>query len=196
MTRDAEWVAPILWRSEFRNILAGFMRRGLLTAAAAIDLQTEAEGLMAGAERDVDSRPGAGTRAGQQLFGLRLRVCRAGDGTRRETVHHGREGAQVVSRVHHASFRRLTSLPRPLVCPSCNGRHMAQTAAHLADFVPNGDGPPAFLPAHPITRAHLVTPTERVRRRMIRRFRKTVEEVPLAGLSFMLPWEAVMAQNP
>lgn len=40
MTRDAEWVAPILWRSEFRNILAGFMRRGLLTAAAAIDLQT------------------------------------------------------------------------------------------------------------------------------------------------------------
>lgn len=56
LTRDAEWVAPILWRSEFRNILAGFMRRGLLTAAAAIDLQTEAEGLMAGAERDVDSR--------------------------------------------------------------------------------------------------------------------------------------------
>jgi len=81
------------------------------------------------------------------------------------------------------------------VCPSCNGRHMAQTAAHLAVsflhrfgsalnhhvhlhvcatdgvFVPNGDGPPAFLPAHPITHVHLVTLTERVRRRVIRWFR-------------------------
>ena len=37
------------------------------------------------------------------------------------------------------------------VCPSCNGRRMAQTAAHLVDrigvFVPNGDGPPALLRA-------------------------------------------------
>jgi len=40
-------------------------------------------------------------------------------------------------------------------------------------FVPNGDGPPAFLPAHPITQVHLVTLTGRVRRRMIRWFRLT-----------------------
>jgi hypothetical protein len=46
---------------------------------------------------------------------------------------------------------------------------------HATDgiFVPNGDGPPAFLPAHPITQVHLVTLTERVRRRMIRWFRLT-----------------------
>jgi predicted nucleic acid-binding protein len=55
-SHDPEWAAPMLWRSEFRNILAGFMRRGLLTDAAAIDLQAEAEGLMAAGERDVDSR--------------------------------------------------------------------------------------------------------------------------------------------
>lgn len=56
LTRDADWVAPLLWRSEFRNILAGYMRRQLLTHAAALQLQSEAESLMAGAEHDVDSR--------------------------------------------------------------------------------------------------------------------------------------------
>ena len=33
--RDPEWIAPFLWRSEFRNILAGYMRRGTLTGEAA-----------------------------------------------------------------------------------------------------------------------------------------------------------------
>lgn len=28
---DAEWAAPLLWRSEFRNLLAGYLRRGNLT---------------------------------------------------------------------------------------------------------------------------------------------------------------------
>ena len=54
--RDPEWVAPLLWRSEFRNILAGYMRRKTLTCEAARDLQLEAESLLAGAEHEVDSR--------------------------------------------------------------------------------------------------------------------------------------------
>jgi predicted nucleic acid-binding protein len=28
---DPEWVAPVLWRSEFRNILAGYVRRKTIT---------------------------------------------------------------------------------------------------------------------------------------------------------------------
>lgn len=53
--RDPDWVAPLLWRSEFRNILAGYMRRKALTFDVARDLQLEAESLLAGAEHEVDS---------------------------------------------------------------------------------------------------------------------------------------------
>lgn len=52
---DPEWVAPILWRSEFRNILAGYMRRQMLTLKQAHALQLEAEGLLQGKEYEVDS---------------------------------------------------------------------------------------------------------------------------------------------
>lgn len=56
LQRDDDWVAPLLWRSEFRNILAGYMRRKLLSFAAALDVQLEAESLLEGAEHDVNSR--------------------------------------------------------------------------------------------------------------------------------------------
>lgn len=56
LRRDADWTAPLLWRSEFRNILAGYLRRKTLTSDAAQALQAEAEGLMAGNEHEVDSR--------------------------------------------------------------------------------------------------------------------------------------------
>ena len=55
LEHDAEWAAPVLWRSEFRNILAGYMRRGALTFEQACALQREAESLMAGSEFEVDS---------------------------------------------------------------------------------------------------------------------------------------------
>ena len=55
LERDPEWAAPLLWRSEFRNILAGYMRRGALTFAQACALQRESEGLLAGAEFELDS---------------------------------------------------------------------------------------------------------------------------------------------
>jgi len=53
---DPDWVAPILWRSEFRNILAGYVRRGSLGFDQALAIQEEAESLLAGAEYEVDSR--------------------------------------------------------------------------------------------------------------------------------------------
>jgi predicted nucleic acid-binding protein len=56
LEQDPDWAVPLLWRSEFRNILAGYMRRNILTFKAARDLQLEAESLLAGAEHEVDSR--------------------------------------------------------------------------------------------------------------------------------------------
>lgn len=55
LQRDPEWAAPILWRSEFRNILAGYLRRRTLSFEAAGAIQAEAEGLLAGNEHLVDS---------------------------------------------------------------------------------------------------------------------------------------------
>lgn len=52
---DSDWAAPVLWRSEFRNILAGYLRRGKLTLGQAHGLQSEAEDLLGGAEYEVDS---------------------------------------------------------------------------------------------------------------------------------------------
>ena len=56
LEHDAEWAAPLLWRSEFRNILAGYMRRGTLSFEQATALQREAEDLLDGCEFDLDSR--------------------------------------------------------------------------------------------------------------------------------------------
>jgi len=50
MERDSEWLAPLLWRSEFRNVLAFYVRRKQLELGAAIDLAAEAEALMSGRE--------------------------------------------------------------------------------------------------------------------------------------------------
>ncbi len=55
LERDADWAAPILWRSEFRNILAGYMRRKTISFEQANSLQREAESLLEGAEFEVES---------------------------------------------------------------------------------------------------------------------------------------------
>ena len=52
---EPDWAVPFLWRSEFRNILAGYIRRGQLTLAQAMQLQNEAESLLAGFEFEVNS---------------------------------------------------------------------------------------------------------------------------------------------
>jgi len=54
--RDPEWLAPILWRSEFRNLLAGYLRRKTFTFDEILKIQAEAEALLAGNAREVDSR--------------------------------------------------------------------------------------------------------------------------------------------
>ncbi len=56
LEKDPEWVSPILWRSEFRDILTGYMRRKALTFDQACALQNEAESLLLGAEFELDSQ--------------------------------------------------------------------------------------------------------------------------------------------
>jgi predicted nucleic acid-binding protein len=51
-----DWVAPILWRSEFRNLLAGYLRRKTLTFDEVLKVQAEAEAMLAGNEYEADSR--------------------------------------------------------------------------------------------------------------------------------------------
>jgi predicted nucleic acid-binding protein len=55
LEQDSDWAAPILWRSEFRNILAGYMRRKAITFEQTYSLQREAESLLEGAEFEVET---------------------------------------------------------------------------------------------------------------------------------------------
>ena len=55
LEQDSDWASPILWRSEFRNILAGYMRRKAISFEQANSLQREAESLLEGAEFEVES---------------------------------------------------------------------------------------------------------------------------------------------
>ena len=55
LEQDSDWAAPILWRSEFRNILAGYLRRKAITFEQASSLQREAESLLEGAEFELES---------------------------------------------------------------------------------------------------------------------------------------------
>ena len=55
LEHEPEWAAPVLWRSEFRNILLGHMRRKAITFEQAHRLQREAESLLDGTEFEVDS---------------------------------------------------------------------------------------------------------------------------------------------
>jgi len=57
LVRDPVWVAPLLWRSEFRNTLAGLVRRREIDLDDAIRIAHEAEHRMVGGEYGVASQP-------------------------------------------------------------------------------------------------------------------------------------------
>lgn len=65
LRKDPAWVAPLLWRSEFRNVLATYMRRRLLSLGEALQLVREAEDLLRGGEFHVES---------SQILGLASRT--------------------------------------------------------------------------------------------------------------------------
>lgn len=55
LRRDPVWCAPLLWRSEFRNVLATYLRRKFLDLQTASQLMLESESHMAGREFAVPS---------------------------------------------------------------------------------------------------------------------------------------------
>lgn len=55
LRKDPVWAAPILWQSEFRNVLAMYLRQGQLVLSDALELVAEAESLLSGSEYRVES---------------------------------------------------------------------------------------------------------------------------------------------
>src|SRR5690606_1103920 len=55
LDRDPNWIAPLLWRSEFRNILALYVRKNLVDIDTAQQMQAQAEIQLAGNEYAVNS---------------------------------------------------------------------------------------------------------------------------------------------
>lgn len=53
--KDSDWVVPLLWRSEFRNVLALYIRNKILTLEDAIKIAGKAELLLNGKEYTVNS---------------------------------------------------------------------------------------------------------------------------------------------
>ena len=53
--KDPEWHAPLLWRSELRNILTGYLRDGTLNAAQIAQVMAAAEATFADREHLVSS---------------------------------------------------------------------------------------------------------------------------------------------
>ena len=55
LARDPDWAAPLLWRSEFRSVLAGYLRRGHLDVERAAAVAEDAEAQLRGREYQVPS---------------------------------------------------------------------------------------------------------------------------------------------
>lgn len=53
--KDSDWVAPILWKSEFRSVLSLYFRKGFLDFTSISQIMDEAERLMKSSEFDVNS---------------------------------------------------------------------------------------------------------------------------------------------
>ena len=56
LKRDPEWAAPVLWRSELRQVLATYLRRGDLGLDACTELWSQANTLIAGRQHLVPTR--------------------------------------------------------------------------------------------------------------------------------------------
>ena len=53
--KDQQWSAPLLWRSELRNVLSGYLRRKHLSLDTALQIITKAEELLSPNEYSVPS---------------------------------------------------------------------------------------------------------------------------------------------
>jgi len=55
LSSDSNWVAPILWRSEFRNVLAQYLRKKLLNLDEILLIIQQAEKLLTDHEYEISS---------------------------------------------------------------------------------------------------------------------------------------------
>lgn len=55
LDHQPQWAAPPLWRSEFRNVLTGYLRRDLLQLPRAVALMQEAEEILSAHNETVSS---------------------------------------------------------------------------------------------------------------------------------------------
>lgn len=55
LIHDTVWIAPLIWRSEFRQILSYYIRKQILSLHQANMVMQEAENLMQGGQFDVPS---------------------------------------------------------------------------------------------------------------------------------------------
>ncbi len=55
LKKDNDWVAPLLWRSEFRNVLSIYLRKEILEFSVVLQAIEEAEQLMEANEFEVNS---------------------------------------------------------------------------------------------------------------------------------------------
>ncbi len=104
---DSDWAAPLLWKSEFRNILALYLRKRIITLDKAIQLQDTAESLMILNEFDVSSS--------QTLSLVNESNCSAYD-------------CEFVALAHHLNTRLVTQDKKIL-------REFPATATSVSDFL-------------------------------------------------------------
>ena len=55
LKKDTDWVAPLLWRSEFKNVLATYLRADIISLTIALEAAEEAEHLMRSNEFEVNA---------------------------------------------------------------------------------------------------------------------------------------------
>lgn len=55
LRKDDQWSAPLIWRSELRNVLVKLVRGGIVEPDRAFMIMTQAESMMNGCEYDVVS---------------------------------------------------------------------------------------------------------------------------------------------
>lgn len=53
--KDPHWVAPLLWRSELRNVLGPYIRKGIIDFSTATAMQVQAEQQLADNEYTVNA---------------------------------------------------------------------------------------------------------------------------------------------
>jgi len=55
LKQEPQWAVPVLWKSEFRNVLIGYLRKKILDLKTVISLLQEAEDLLSNQEYQVSS---------------------------------------------------------------------------------------------------------------------------------------------